>query len=332
MQSTNSSNAPTATTATTNAARALTLMRTQMTRLMQSQSQNSCECSCGDDISLQTANTGIGTVSLACPYLDGVTGVSGSYVTVFTSGSDSDGSIIKSIVIKAIQPTLQGMVRLFVTDNKALTPTVTLITEVPIPIVPQSRTTPIPAPQYIMFQIVLPGNFKLNPGYSLLASTQNAQSFNIIVEGLDITYPETPDSCCNFKETAANTGNGIVSVASPYLTANPAGTIVPIFTAGNTFSNANGSFIRTIAVKALQSTHEGAVRLFVSPTAEDPSWTLLQEIWIPQTVQSAFQPSFKKIVAARYNLEAGYVIGASTQNAESFAITIEAEDWLYGNL
>ena len=293
---------------------------------------DSSECGC-NDYSYQTANTGIKTATVANPNLIIDVAATTTYVTVYTaaSGLGADGSTIKSVIIKSIpdnfpfQGSLQGMVRLFISNGK----TATLYKEVPIPVVPQTPTLSLPIPQYTTFETILLGDLKLSPGFSLLATTQNAQPFNIIVEGLDWTYPN-PDLvgvCCNFEQEAANTGIGTVSVANTAI--DGSGTIATIFQAGATLGTgaANGSSIKTITIKALQSTHEGIVRLFVSP--DGSTWTLMQEIWIPQTTQSAFEPSFKQIIAANYNLKAGYYIGASTQNAEGFAITIDAEDWIY---
>jgi hypothetical protein len=220
------------------------------------------------------------------------------------------------------------MVRLFISDNKG---TVTLYKEVCIPIVPQVAAVPLPTPQYLTFETVLLGDLKLSPGYSILASTQNAQAFNVIVEGLDWTYPSTlPDTCCNFEQDAANTGNAKVSTANTNI--DGTGTVATIFKGGATISNAYGSLIKNITIKALQSTHEGVIRLFVSPTGDANSWKLMQEVWIPQTTQSAYEPSYKQVLTPNFTLEAGYFMGASTQNAESFAITVEGEDWVYPTL
>jgi len=275
------------------------------------------DCGC-NDYSLLTANTGIRTVTTANGNLDG----SGTTVTVFTAGG-ANGSIVRSITIKSIQPTLQGMVRLFIAN--ADSSVITLYKEVQIPIVPQAPSQAVPAPQYIMYETVLCGDIKLNDGFSIIATTQNTQSFNIIVEGLDISYPSTlPGSCCNFKQTAANTGVNTVSLANTAL--DGSGTnFSTVFTVG---SRANGSLIKAITIKAMQSTHEGAVRIFLSPSGT-PAWTLLHEVYIPQTTQSGFDPSFKHVIPANFNLQEGYQIGVTTQIAESFSVTVEAEDWTY---
>jgi len=285
-------------------------------------------CGCDDDYSHQTANTGIETTNdiSANPNLTLVLSDTGSYVTVFTAASpdNANGSTINSIIIKAQQATVQGMLRLFISNGT----TAILYKEIPIPVVPMAATTPVPAPQYIMYETILLGGLKLNPGYSLLATTQNAQNFSIIVEGLDWVYPETISLCCNLEQDAANTGIG----SPAYNTAlDGSGTVATIFQAGATLgtSDANGSLIKNITIKALQNTQEGAVRLFVSPTGDADSWVLMQEVYIPESVPSAYEPSYKQVITANFNLQSGYYIGATTQNNEAYAITVEAEDWIY---
>ena len=288
---------------------------------MSPNAQNPSDCGC-NDYSLQVANTGIGAVTVANPNLDGT----GTTVSVFTARDGGKGGyIIKSITIKAIQPALQGMIRIFISNN--VSKVITLYKEVVVPIVPQAASVPVPTPQYIMFETVLCGDLKLNPGFSLLAATQNAQSFNVIVEGLDWGYPVTlPGTCCNFEQDAANTGVGVVSVANANL--NGTGAIITIFQAGATLTaTAAGALIKAITIKALQSTHEGAVRIFVSP--DGTAWTLMQEAWIPQTTQSGFDPSFKAVLNENLHIPSGYQLGVTTQISQSFAVTVEGDSWIY---
>ncbi len=271
-----------------------------------------------NDYSLLTANTGLGTVSAANPLLNGT----GNTVSVITANGDN-GTIIKSITIKAIQQVTQGMIRLFVQSDD-MTPVITLYKEVPIPIQPQAPAVPIPTPKYIMYETVLVGDLKLQSGYSLIASTQNAESFNIIVDGLDVAYPSPPPAvCCNFEQDDAATGVGTVSLGNTTLDGSDTTGLVNIFGAD---SGQNGATIKSVTIKALQSTHEGTVRLWVY---DGTDYYLMQEIWIPQTTQSAFEPSFKQVVNMNFNLAPGYIIAATTDISESFAITIEATNWSY---
>lgn len=284
---------------------------------------NSCKdpmanCNC-NDYSLLTANTGIATVSTANANLDG----SGTLATVLTAGDN--GTIIKSIIIKSRAQTIQGMVRLFI-RNAAHTKT-TLYREIPIPIYPSTMTTPTPTPVWPMIEINLVDELKLQAGDELVASTQNAQTFNIIAEGLDWAYPSTlPDTCCNFKQDTSVTGQGFVSTANANL--DGTGSITPIFTAASG-SASNGSVIKSITISALQSTvQNGMVRFFISPDA-GTTYYLMMEVVIPQSTQSSFQPSLKRLLKENFHLAPSYIIGASTQVAESFAITIEGESWKY---
>jgi hypothetical protein len=176
-----------------------------------------------------------------------------------------------------------------------------------------------------MYEVTLNGDLKLENGHSLKVTTQVDNSFVVIAEGLDWAYPSTlPNDCCNYKQTSAVTGLGILATANPNL--DGSGTIVPVFTAG---SGINGSFIKNITIKALGSTSiNGMIRLFISNDGGS-TYKLMREIEVPQTTQSAYEPSWKQVVAMEYNVKAGIIIGASTQNAEKFGVTVEAEEWSY---
>ena len=156
---------------------------------MNQQTMNN-ECSCNDYM-MVGANTGIGIINTANPYLD----VSGSTTSIFTAGLN--GSIIKSITIKAITPTNNGMVRLFLQNADASV--IALYKEVQIPQMPVLQSTPTPVGTLPMYKITLTDNYKLASGWSIVASTQNNETYNVIVEGLDWKYPRTlPDSCCSY--------------------------------------------------------------------------------------------------------------------------------------
>ena len=93
------------------------------------------DCGC-NDYSLLTANTGINVIDTANPNLDG----SGTIVQVFTAGIN--GSIVKSIIVKAIQPTTSGMIRLFRQNGSDIV----LFKELIMPIAPRMASTPTPLP------------------------------------------------------------------------------------------------------------------------------------------------------------------------------------------
>jgi hypothetical protein len=281
-----------------------------------SMSNNADGCGC-NDYSLLTANTGIAAISTANPLL------TGSGATAVVTSGGTNGTTIKSVIIKATAPVTTGMVRLFIgTGNKSA---MTLYKEVPIPTTPALTNTPTPLPMLKTFEIMLDGNFKLQNGYKLYASTQNAEPFNIIAEALDWTYPgDLPSTCCNFIQTAAVTGLNTADTANPNL--DGSGAIVSVFTAPSLTTD-KGSIVKTITIKALQSTNEGIIRLFIGPTTN--AFALMKEICIPETVQSGFDPSFKVVLDENYHLAPGYILGASTQIGQSFAITVEGIKWTY---
>ncbi len=271
---------------------------------------------CSKDYSLLTANTGIATPPTNTA-LDGT----GNTATVLTAGAN--GTIVRSVIIKATEPITTGMVRLFIRNS---TDTV-LYKEVPVEVTPVLTNTPTPAPVLTMYEITLNGDLKLESGHTLKVTTQTSNRFVVIAEGLDWAYPSTlPNDCCNYKQTSAITGLGILDTANSNL--NGTGTIVPIFTAAAGPAS-NGSHIKNITLKALGSTSiNGMIRLFISNDG-GTTYKLMREIEVPQTTQSAYEPSWKQVVAMDYNVKAGIIIGASTHNAEKFGVTVEAEEWSY---
>ncbi|MBC7555142.1 MAG: hypothetical protein H7257_14330, partial [Taibaiella sp.] len=88
----------------------------------------------------------------------------------------------------------------------------------------------------------------------------------------------------------------------------------------------DGTNISNLVIKALQSTNPGMVRLFIT---DGVTKYLYKEIMIPETLQSSNNPSFKQIVPINFSLKPGYVIAASTEIAEAFAVTAEGLDWNY---
>ena len=51
---------------------------------------------------------------------------------------------------------------------------------------------------------------------------------------------------------------------------------------------------------------------------------------VPETTQASNTPSFKYVLPLDFDLQKNYIVGATTQLAESFALTIEGADWIYG--
>lgn len=123
-----------------------------------------------------TANTGQAYISVANSNLDG----SGDIETVIT-GADN-GTLVKTIIIKAIVTTTRGMVRLFASGSGGGSAYTVLIDETEIPAAIKSSIAEA-------FEISYDVDYYLPSGVSLLATTQNDESFIVTAEGLDITYP-----------------------------------------------------------------------------------------------------------------------------------------------
>jgi len=122
-----------------------------------------------------TPKCGVGQVSVANTNRDGT----GTIVTVFSAGAS--GSRIDAIDLKAVGTTTAGMIRLFIHDGA----NARLLTEVPVIAITPSGTLPSWEAQLntnTMTQ-VLP--LILPTGYSLRASTHNAETFNVIAIGGD---------------------------------------------------------------------------------------------------------------------------------------------------
>lgn len=261
---------------------------------------------------LYTANTGLATISTANSNLDG-TGTLGTILTAASNGTN-----VKSVTIKAVgSTTSQGMVRLFVDEGAGAK----LIAEIEIPIVTQSSADE-------GFEIYLPLDLDLQSGAILKASTQVANTFNIIAEGLDWAYNSSvrPEST-NY---TANTGVATISVANSNLDGTT-GTVVTVFTAGSS-ATYNGCSIKSIIIKGVtSSTTDGMVRLFIQNSAGTVT-KLFTEIPVPIVTATSTARSFAQQVdfpGEGFSLQAGYKILATTQNANTFAVTVEGKDWKY---
>lgn len=119
---------------------------------------------------------GIATISTANTGRDGT----GTIGTVFSAGTS--GSRIDRIVVQATGTTTAGMVRLFIHNGTAAT----LYAEVPV-----FAATPSGTVQAFNSTLEATANPRLMPlvlqnGWSLRASTHNAESFNVIAVGGDL--------------------------------------------------------------------------------------------------------------------------------------------------
>ena len=113
-----------------------------------------------------TPRAAFGQVTTANTNRDGT----GTIATVFTAGAS--GSRIDDVVIQATGTTTAGMVRLFLHDGT----NARLWAEVPVSAVTPSGTVPAFVSSLLNQSLVLPN------GWSLRASTHNAETFNVIVD------------------------------------------------------------------------------------------------------------------------------------------------------
>lgn len=257
-----------------------------------------------------TANTGLVTISTANTNLDGT----GTLGTVLTAGSS--GTLIKTVTIKAQTTTTQGMVRLFVYDGT----NTRLIKEIEIPPMTVNTTTGTDC----SFERTIELNYKLKATYILKASTQIGESFNIIAEGLDWTYYTTqvrPEST----QYVANTGISLISTANTNL--DGTGTIGTVLTAGAS-ATYKGCAIDSITIKAAGTVTHGMVRIFIY---NGTTSFLLTEVFVNPIAQVGTFQTFSHTIRFPNKLQiaAGYIIKASTQNAENFSVTAEGADWKY---
>lgn len=262
-----------------------------------------------------TANTGMVKMTVGNSNLDGTTG---TYYDVITGASN--GTLIKKVYIKAYGATAQGMVRLFVYSGSG---NARLLKEIDVPTLTPTANNPA-------FETVIQLDFKLASGYTLRASTQNSNSFNVMAEGLNITYYTTlvrPEST----QYVANTGLALAATANTNL--DGSGTLVTPLTAAST--EYKGCCIDSVTIKAIGATEtRGMVRLYIQNsggTAASNTF-LLTEIVIPngENPSGTFQSFEHKIVFPdKLQIAPGYKICASTEVGESYTIIVDAMDWKY---
>jgi hypothetical protein len=259
-----------------------------------------------------TANTGLVKISTANSNRDGT----GTLGTVLTGASN--GTLIKNVFIKATGTTSQGMIRLFVYDGS----NTRLLREIDVDPVTPSATD-------FSFVERVSLDFVLKSGHILKASTEIANNFNIIAEGLDFAYYASsvrPEST-NY---TANTGVGLISTANSNL--DGSGTMGTILTAGASGSGWKGCCVNLINIKAAVTTTHGMVRFFVQNTSTGTANTfLISELFVSPVTPSATFPSFfnRFFFEEGFQIQAGFKILVSTENAESFSIVIDAMDWKY---
>lgn len=251
-----------------------------------------------------TPNTGLVTISTANPNLDGTTG---TYYTVLTADAGKNGTLIKTVTIKATTNTSQGMVRLFIYDTSVSK----LIAEIEIPAVTKSATDPA-------FEISIPLYFSLKPGWSLKASTEKGETFNVIAEAQDWAYYTTS---VRSETTKYSAYNGATTISTANSALDGTGTL-------GTALASSGCNLQAVTIKAKQSTTAGMVRLFFY---NGSITRLFMEIPVPAVTRSAIAQTFyhKVVFENGFVLKSGWQLRASTEKAEAFNIVPESLDWSY---
>jgi hypothetical protein len=108
-------------------------------------------------------------------------------VTIFTADTAANGYYgcqITSIQIKAQQTVTPGMVRLFLQDDATPATTPVLFCEIIIPALTQNGIN-----SSFSHEVITHGNFVIQCGYSIVAATENAETFSVVIKGSDWLYP-----------------------------------------------------------------------------------------------------------------------------------------------
>lgn len=244
-----------------------------------------------------TANTGMVTISTANSNLDGT----GTLGTVFTAGAN--GSLIKTVTIKAQGDSTQGMIRLFIVGGG----NTRLFREIEVQAVDSSGINP-------RYEFHFDLDFALQSGYVLKASTENAESFNVIVEALDWAYYSSSVRTDTTQYTA-NTGIATLTTAT-------AG--VSLITAGS-----NGCSIESITIKATESPTDGIIGIYVYDGVATA--LLYSEVKVNAVTHSDVAHSFEYnlVFENDFDLKSGYSLAVVTYQTQSFSVIAEALNWTY---
>lgn len=125
-------------------------------------------------------NAGSSTVTTANSNLDGT----GSIVQVFTAAAAASsylGCAVSSIKIKAQQTTTPGMIRLYIAVSAMATPV--LFCEIIVPAVTQGATQ-----RTFEYEVIGNGSLCIMPDYLICASTQNSETFSVVISAADWKY------------------------------------------------------------------------------------------------------------------------------------------------
>ena len=123
--------------------------------------------------------------------------------------------------------------------------------------------------------------------------------------------------CDNNLQRTGRTGTVQIATANPNL--NGTGAIGNLLTAAS-----DGTFINSVVIKSQVVNTQGMIRLFLN---DGSSNYLIQEVIVPATVPTGVVPSFSATLYLNMDLNSGYSIGVSTQNAEKFNVVAYATDY-----
>lgn len=121
-----------------------------------------------------TPRLAVETISTANTNLDGT----GTITTIVTGVAA--GTRINEVIVKAAETTTDGMIRLFLTDDSGTT--WYLLDEFYVAATTASSTQAAVSVSHGWDHLILPST-----AHRLGASTHNAESFNVIVNGADLT-------------------------------------------------------------------------------------------------------------------------------------------------
>ena len=248
-----------------------------------------------------TGHIGMTTISTANSNLDG-TGATGEVIVA------TEQMHIGLVIIKATGDTSQGVVRLFIEDTGT---DKRLIQEIEIS--GNEQTSVLPAYQAAVFV-----NIHIPKNYKLLASTENAEEFNVIAGGHYWTQGSAADKIVE----TARFGNASISTANGNLNGGGAlGTVIS--------GSDNGLVLPEIDIKAIGSTEQGMIRLFL----DDGSNTkLFWEESVPAVTQDSVTAGFQFTTQFGMVLPNSWSVKASTQVADSFKVIASGNSWAYAEV
>ncbi len=123
------------------------------------------------------------------------------------------------------------------------------------------------------------------------------------------------------EETQYTANTGMVTISTGNDNLDGTGAISSVLT-----GSLNGTFVKSVIIKAQGNTTEGMIRLFVKGGA---TTRIIGEINVPAITKSSRNSAFGIEVPLDLKLESGYELMASTQRAEIFNVIAFGLNWEY---